>query len=388
VPFLRCFRRNIPQQSKFTSQNFTAVKSCPQLSIVAISLLIGGASLAALPCAAQISAEQAQTGSSSSLDSQTNPPQASPSQSNSAQTQNQPQTQNSDQNQNPTQAEIKLAPVTLPTGTLISLVLTHSIQSRYIHRGDDIYAQVTFPVNSGNEVVIPAGTFVQGVVDKLDESHGRAELRLQGMSITFPDGYVAPIAGPVTLVTAEGYALKDPGPHRGGVAMALIGGGAGIGALIGHSAGSSSSVQTTTLPAGCTGPPPYCQSSSMTIPGRKGFDTGMGLVIGGAAGGVAAFSLLASSRHFFVDVGTPVDLTLRQPITLQGDEVAAAVRQTGQQGTFVQPVFPRPAPPPLPDAGPTFPTNPGTPPTIIPGAPGPGGVPGPPIIIPGTPPGA
>jgi hypothetical protein len=366
VPFLRCLHRNLPKQSfSFTStKNPAAMKICGQL-ILAVAVIVittGGAGVA------QNSVTQ-------------NHPQ------NQDQLQNQDQPQNQIPDKNPTQAEIKLAPITIPAGTLISLVLTHSIQSRYIHHGDDIYAQVTFPVNSGDQVVIPAGTFVQGVVDRLDQSHGRAELYIQGMSITFPDGYIAPIAGPITLITGQGYALKDPGPHRGAVAMALIGGGAGIGALIGHSAGSSYSVQTTTLPAGCTGPPPYCETSSMTVPGRKGFDTGMGLVIGGAAGGVAAFGMLVSSRQFFVDVGTPVDLTLRQPITLQGDEVAAAVREAGQQGVAVQPVSPRPVPPQLPDTGPTFPTNPGTPPTVIPGAPGPGGVPGPPIIIPGTPPG-
>ena len=46
--------------------------------------------------------------------------------------------------------------ITIPAGTRLALVLTHPIQSRYIHRGDDIYAQITSPVNSGNEMVIPA----------------------------------------------------------------------------------------------------------------------------------------------------------------------------------------------------------------------------------------
>ena len=331
--------------------------------------------MATLFCLASACLAQEQPQSLGNSNSQTD--QAPPS--NPTQTQPENQTQN--------QAAIKLAPVTIPAGTMISLVLTHSIQSRYVHRGDPIYAQITFPVDSANSVVIPAGTFVQGVVDRLDESHGHAELHLQSMAITFPDGYVAPIAGPVTLEAAEGYALKDPGTHRAAVAVALIGGGAGIGALIGHSAGSSSSTITASTPPGCTGGPPNCLTSSVTGPGRKGFDTGVGITVGAAAGGIAAFGLLASSRHFFVDVGTPVDLTLRQPITLQRDEVASAVRQAGQEGVSVQPVFPRPLPPPPPDTGPIFPTNPGTPPTIIPGPPGPGGAPGPPIIIPGTPPG-
>jgi hypothetical protein len=375
VPFLRCFRRNASPTRLISQTFFSNEKSNP----VAVVIMAATFCLASA-CFAQ---EQPQgTPSSQTESSQAGSPQSD--QAPPAQAPNQPPTQ--DQNQN--QAAIKLAPVTIPAGTMISMVLTHSIQSRYIHRGDPIYAQITFPVNSGNAVVVPAGTFVQGVVDRLDQNHGHAELHLQSMAITFPDGYIAPIAGPVTLETAEGYSLKDPGPHGGGLMLALIGGGAGVGALIGHSVGSSSSVQTTTLPAGCNPAYSGCLSSSMNIPGRKGIDTGIGITVGGAAGGIAGFSMLASSRHFFVDVGTPVDLTLRQPITLQANEVASAVRQAAQEGVSVQPVFPRPLPPPPPDTTPSFPTNPGTPPTIIPGPPGPGGVPGPPIIIPGTPPGA
>src|SRR5437867_5978108 len=36
----------------------------------------------------------------------------------------------------------------VPAGTRVALVLTHPIQSRYLHRGDDIYAQITPSVNS------------------------------------------------------------------------------------------------------------------------------------------------------------------------------------------------------------------------------------------------
>jgi type IV secretory pathway VirB10-like protein len=78
--------------------------------------------------------------------------------------------------------------VTVPAGTRIPLVLTHPVQSRVIHRGDDIYAQVTAPVRSGDQMVIPPGTFVQGTVDKLDARGGRGQLHLQSMSIIFPDG--------------------------------------------------------------------------------------------------------------------------------------------------------------------------------------------------------
>jgi hypothetical protein len=276
--------------------------------------------------------------------------------------------------------------VTIPAGTRMALVLTQPIESRYIRRGDDIYAQVNAPVNSGNEVVIPPGTFVQGTVDRLERNHGRGEVRLQSMSITFPDGYVAPIPGPITLQTSEGYAIKDPGPGRVGAAVALPAGGAGLGALIGHSVGGSSSTLTSSLPPGCTGPPPGCLSSSLTVPGNAGRNTVIGAGIGGAIGAIASITLLFSSHHFLLIAGAPVEMRLEQPVLLRQDEVSKAVQQAAEHPVMVQPASPLPLSY-MSNNGTCFtPGTPGTPSTTIPGAPGPDGIPGPPTIIPGTPP--
>jgi hypothetical protein len=290
------------------------------------------------------------------------------------------------------QTPAKSSPVTLPAGTRIALVLTHDIQSRSMRRGDDIYAQITSPVNSGTQMVIPPGTFVQGTVDKLQRRGGHAELHLQSMSITFPDGYVAPIAGPVTLESDEGYALKDPGQRRMIGFVALPAAGAGLGALIGHSVASSqNSTITSSLPPGCTGPPPFCISSSLSVPPNKGESTVIGAAVGGAVGFVASLVLLASSHNFFLDVGTPVEMILRQPLFLEEPRVADAVRDSAQQPVAVQPVARRPVAPQLPNTGALnhtcfTPGSPGTPDTVIPGPPGPDGVPGPSTTIPGTPP--
>jgi len=282
------------------------------------------------------------------------------------------------------------ASVTLPAGTNVALVLTHPIQSRYIHRGDDIYAQVTFPVESGNEVVIPAGTFVQGRVDKLQTKNGRGELHLQSAAITFPDGYVAPIEGPITLETNQGYAMKDPGEGRSVGVFALPAAGAGLGALIGHSVGKADSTTTGTFPPGCIGGPPLCSTTSTPVFGTKGKDAIIGAGIGSAVGFMASMTLFFSSRHFFIDVGAPAEMTLEHPVTLKEDEVAAAARYSAEHPMPTQPTFPRPValPPDMPvDHGTCYtPGTPGTPPTVIPGTPSPDGVPGPPTIIPGTPP--
>jgi hypothetical protein len=292
-----------------------------------------------------------------------------------------------------TQASAALPAATeiIPAGTRIALVLTHPIQSRYIHHGDEIYAQIISPVNEGNEMQIPPGTFVTGKVDKLElRSAGRAELHLQSMSITFPDGYVAPISGPTTLVGNEGYALKDPGQGRMVGFLVLPAAGAGLGALIGHSVGQPQSSVTSNFPPGCVGGPPYCTPETMPVFGTQGKDTVIGAGIGGAIGFVSSLVLLSSSHHFFLDAGAPLDMVLTQPLTLEQNRVSDAVQKFGQQPVSIQPVEPRPGPIPPPDPGfsPSPATSPGTPPTIIPGPPGPGGAPGPPIIIPGTPPSA
>lgn len=279
------------------------------------------------------------------------------------------------------------ATITIPAGTRLALVLTHPIQSRQIRRGDDIYAQTTAPVTSGDQLVIPGGTFVQGTVDKLGRNGNRGEVRLQSMAITFPDGYVAPVPGPITLETNEGYALKDPGSRRSLSAVALPAAGAGVGALIGFAAGSSSSSATTPFPAGCTGGPPFCTTTTTPNFGTKGRDAIIGAGIGTAIGAVASFSLLFGSHHFFIDVGAPVEMTLQAPISLDRNEVNAAVQQSAEHPVAQQAVLPRPMPPATIDQGTCMsPGTPGTPPTVIPGAPGPDGIPGPPTIIPGTPP--
>jgi hypothetical protein len=262
------------------------------------------------------------------------------------------------------------------------------VQTRHIHHGDDIYAQITSPVTAGNQVVIPPGTFVQGKVDKINRQGGRGELRLQSMAITFPDGYTVPIAGPMTLETPDGYALKDPGNGRSVSAFALPAAGAGIGALIGHfDANTSPNTITSTVPPGCSGPPPGCLTSSASVPGGTAKDTIIGAGIGGIAGGITAFALLFSTHNFFLDAGAPVEMTLEHPLTLQQDQVAQAVQQSEQHPVAAQPIAPRPVYYP-PGTGTCYtPGTPGTPGTDIPGTPATANSPGTPSIhIPGIPP--
>jgi hypothetical protein len=256
--------------------------------------------------------------------------------------------------------------ITVPAGTSIALVLTHPIESRYIHRGDDIYAQVISPISAGNQVVIPAGILIQGKVDRLGRNGSRGELYLQSMSITYPDGYVATISGPITLESDEGYALKDPGQGRIVGAIAFPAAGFGIGALIGHSvANTQPNTITSTLPPGCTGPPPGCLTSSVTAPGSAGKSTVIGAVVGGAIGAVASLALLLNTHNFFLDVGSPVEMVLPHSLILETDQVAEANRDVEQHPAPVQPIAKRPQPPPPPDTS-IPPPPPALPPPALP----------------------
>jgi len=296
----------------------------------------------------------------------------------------------------PPDSQVASAPsstaISVPAGTRIALVLTQPIQTRHLRRGDDIYAQITSPVTSGDEAVIPPGTFVQGKVDKIERHGGRGIVRLQSMAITFPDGYTIPVTGPEILESPDGYALKDPGSGRAAGAIALPLAGVGAGALIGHaSANSNPGTITSSIPAGCTGPPPGCLSSSLTTPGNSAKGTIIGAAVGGTIGMVASIVLLTSSHNFFLDVGSPVEMVLQHPLTLPRDEVADAIRESEQHPVPAPPVAQRPQPLPTPpnaDPGICYtPGTPGTPDTDIPGTPAIGGSPGtPPIHIPGIPP--
>ena len=284
--------------------------------------------------------------------------------------------------------------IAIPAGSRIALVLTQPIQTRYVHRGDDVYAQVVSPVTAGNQVVIPAGTFVQGKIDRIERQGVRGDVRLQSMSISFPDGYTLPIVGPITLDSPDGYAWKDPGGKRGGAALGFAAGGAGAGALIGHfAANSQSTTITNTLPPNCGVPTPGCMnptSQSLTIPGSSAKGTIIGAAVGGAVGAVVSIALLTTTHNFFIDAGAPVEMVLQQPLTLKLDEVATAVQQSEEHPVAQQPITPRAQYYPPGNYNPGIcwtPGMPGTPDTDIPGTPAMGDSPGTPSIhIPGIPP--
>jgi hypothetical protein len=111
------------------------------------------------------------------------------------------------------QAEAAPQIVTVPSGTKVLLMLKNSVSSRNAKPGDGVFLESTFPVVENGRVVIPAGTFVQGVVDSVKRSgrvKGRAELLLHFTTLVYPNGYTVTMPGSLeSSDSSDSQKVKD-----------------------------------------------------------------------------------------------------------------------------------------------------------------------------------
>src|SRR5689334_4702399 len=87
-----------------------------------------------------------------------------------------------------------------PAGTRIPLQLRQPVSTKDARPGDPIYAQTTFPIASGGRIMIPAGTWVQGVVDSVKRAgriKGTAEMRFHLTTLIYANGYTLDIAAAI-----------------------------------------------------------------------------------------------------------------------------------------------------------------------------------------------
>ncbi len=236
----------------------------------------------------------------------------------------------------------------LPPGTKLPLGLLRPLR---VKPGRDVYLQITFPVTIGNEMVVPPGTYIQGVVEKIihkDRRHDALEFTIRSASMIFLNGYTVPITGTVRVATANAASLS-PGPeiNRGQSvpAMAAVGG-----------------VAPPMLPP--LPPLPDIGKAARTAMIAIG-------VVGAVA--VTAGLVIAANRDPEIEVGTPLEIVLPAPMFLDAGRVTAALQQFNQQASYapVQIVQPpvKPVKPPQPSTC-YDPGTPSTPDTVIPGHPG------------------
>lgn len=186
----------------------------------------------------------------------------------------------------------------IPAGTKVLLTIRSAINTKTAQAGDGIYLQSSFPVIANGRAVIPAGVYVQGVVDSVERHiriKGPAKLTMHFTSMIFPNGTVVEIPGQVnSLPGSDGPKVKgDEGTVQQSSSVGDVAKAAGQGAAIGAGIGGIS--------GGVNGHPVE------------------GLGIGGAAGGVAGavVSLFTHGNDISIPSGTPIEMVLRQPLMLQ-----------------------------------------------------------------------
>ena len=191
--------------------------------------------------------------------------------------------------------------LTVPAGTKIPLQLRQPISTKGAKVGDPIYAQTTFPVVVEGNIVVPAGTWVQGVVDAVKRAgriKGSAEMQFHLTNLIYANGYMLDIAAAIDQVPGDtGSNLKEPGTiqhdSEKGKDLERVGQGAATGGQIGALAGVAAR------------------------PSIRGLGVG-GLT--GIAGGTL-IALMARGSDVTFPVGTAVEIALTQAMAV--DRLAA-----------------------------------------------------------------
>ena len=89
----------------------------------------------------------------------------------------------------------------LPAGTKLPLGLLRPLR---VKPGRDVYLQITFPVTVGNQMLIPPGAYVQGIVERVIKKDRRSlQFTISSANLIFFNGYTVPISGTVTASTTN-----------------------------------------------------------------------------------------------------------------------------------------------------------------------------------------
>ncbi|RRA49753.1 TrbI/VirB10 family protein [Acidipila sp. EB88] len=221
----------------------------------------------------------------------------------------------------PEQSSVVASSITVPAGTKVLLALRSGINTRSAQPGDGVYLASTFPVVVGTRVAIPAGVYVQGVIDRVQRAgrvKGRAEVGMHFTTMIFSNGSVVAVPGALNAlpgatdakvkngegdVQQAGSKGKDAGTIARGAET-----GAGIGAIGGAIGGSPLA------------------------------GAGYGAVAGGLTGLV--YTLFTRGNDVNLEQGETVEMVLQRPLTLTPINLAPG------EGPGVEPTAQRSLPKP------------------------------------------
>jgi hypothetical protein len=173
----------------------------------------------------------------------------------------------------------------IPAGTHLLLRMENSVSSRTAKAGDGVYFRTVSPVSAGGRIVVPPGSYAQGIVTRAERgkrAHGQAELEIQLVRLMLTNGEVITASSRTASISSEG-ASTDQRWDAGVVPpipFKSVFGAAVVGAIVG---------------------------------GRTG--SGIGIAAVGAAAVVSA--IVARGHEVELRPGTNVDVTFDQPVVFE-----------------------------------------------------------------------
>ncbi len=172
-----------------------------------------------------------------------------------------------------------LPPGELSEGTNIYVRLLQSLSTGYDREGDAFRTEVISDVTHDGQVLIPAGSEIDGTVERVSLGHfaGRGSIRLRPETITLPDGsryqlfaQVFETAGSSTYVNGEGTIFPISRVKKDGIEYgAMAGGGAVVGAVVagpvGALAGTVAGASAVTAHLLLDHPQPSLETGTMLV---------------------------------------------------------------------------------------------------------------------------
>ena len=189
--------------------------------------------------------------------------------------------------------------LTIPAGTRVPLTLKQAISTKTARDGDPVYAETAFPFVVNERVVIPAGTYIQGKITRVQRGghiKGRSELLVHFTSMIYPSGYTVMLGGSVentpgadktSMKDSEGTIRQDSDAAKKAREAA---GAATTGAVIGA-----------------------------ITNGAKG--AGIGAGIGGVAG--LAVGMLSRGGDVRLEPGTSIEMEIQREVTVDASRISS-----------------------------------------------------------------
>lgn len=197
--------------------------------------------------------------------------------------------------------------VVIPAGAKVPLTLKQAISTKNAREGDAVYAETAFPYVANDRILIPAGTYIQGKISRVEKpgrSKKRAELLIHFTSMIYPSGYTVMLPGSVENTPgADNKGVKDQegtiqADRDTGKRIEDAAKGAAVGGTVGTIGGAAAG-------------------------GYNGARYG-GLA--GLAGGVA-WALLKHGPDVKLDVGTSIEMEIQRDVPVDASRIQVARAQ-------------------------------------------------------------